>query len=58
MINYIQYDRHPRKFYNIDITTIDQKSHEKIYNTEEERQVLDLDFGDMPERLKGEYLDM
>ena len=25
---------------------------------EEERQILDLDFGDTPERLKGDYLDM
>ena len=32
MINYIQYNRHPRKFYNLDIKTIDQKSHKKIYN--------------------------
>ena len=58
MINYLQYDGHPKNVYNLDIKTIDKKSHKKIYNKEEERQVLDLDFGDMPEKLKGEYLDM
>ena len=58
MINYTQYDRHHKNFYTLDITTIDQKSHKKIYNKEEERQVLDLDFGNMPEKLKRECLDM
>ena len=27
-------------------------------NIEEERQMLELDFGDMPEKLKEEYLDV
>ena len=27
-------------------------------NTKEERQMLELDFGDTPEKLKGEYLDI
>ena len=58
MINYIQYNRHSRNFYNLDIKTMGQKSHKKMYNKEEERQVLELDFGNAPEKLKGEYLDM
>ena len=37
MVNYIQYDRHPKNMYNLDIKTIDQKSHKKIYSKEEER---------------------
>ena len=37
---------------------VDKKCHKKIYYTEEERQMLELDFGDILERLKGEYLDM
>ena len=57
-INYIQYDRHPKNFYNLDIITIEQKSQKKIYNKEEERQVLNLDFGNMPEKFKREYLNM
>ena len=42
------------------IKTIDQKSQKKIYDKsrEEERQVLDLDFGNSPEKLRGDYLYM
>ena len=42
----------------MDIKTIDQKSHKKIHSKEEERQILELDFGDIPEKLRGKYLDM
>ena len=52
MANYSQHDRHPKNFYNFNIKTIDQKSHKKIDKKEEERQVLELDLGDMPEKLK------
>ena len=30
VVNYIQYKRHPKDFYNLDIKTIDQKGHKKI----------------------------
>ena len=40
MVNYIQYDRHPKNFYNLDIKAIDQKRHKNIHNKEEERQML------------------
>ena len=30
VVNYVQYDRHPRIFYDLDIKTIDQKSHRKV----------------------------
>ena len=53
VINYIQYDRHARNVYELYIKTINQKGHRKIYNKEEERQVLELDFSNMPEKLKG-----
>ena len=60
VVNYVQYDRHSRNFHDLDIKTIDQKSHRKIYDKfmEEDGQILELDFGNMPEKLKGEYLDM
>ena len=45
-------------FYNLDIRAVDKKTHKKIYNKEEERQILELDFGNTPEKLKGESLDM
>ena len=40
------------------IKTVEQKSHKKIYGKEEERQTLELDFGDTPEKLRGDNLDM
>ena len=53
MVNYIQYDRHPKNFYNLNIKAVEQRCHKKSHNKEEERQMLDLDFGDTPEKLKG-----
>ena len=50
---YIQCDWHPK---NVDIKGIDQKSHKKIYNKEEERHMLKLDLGDTPEKLNGDHL--
>ena len=40
IVNYVQYDRHHRNFYDLDVKTIDQKSHRKIYDRfmEEGRQ--------------------
>ena len=58
VINYIQYNRHPRNYYDLDIKAKEQKSHKKIYGKEEERQILNLDFGNTPVKLKGDYLDM
>ena len=57
VVNYIQYDRHPKNYCKLDIRAVDQKSHKKICNKEEERQILELDFGNTPEKLK-ECLDM
>ena len=37
---------------------VDQKKHKKIYDKEEERHILELEFGDTPEKLKEGYLDM
>ena len=53
----MQYNSHPKNFCNWDIKAVDQKNHKKIYNKEEERQILELDFSDTPEKIKGEYLD-
>ena len=60
VVNYVQYDRNPTDFYNLDIKAIDYKYHRKIYDRlkEEDRQVIELDFGDTPDKSKGEYLDM
>ena len=50
----------PRHFYNLDVKVIDQKNHRKIYDKlkEEDREVIELDFDDTLDKLKGEYLDM
>ena len=58
VVNYVQHKRHRKDFYNLDIRAEDQNRHKKIYNKEEERQILELDVGDTTEKLKGEYLDM
>ena len=52
LVNYIQYNRHPKDFYNLDIRGVVQKRHKKIYNKEDERQLLELDFGDTPEKIE------
>ena len=54
----ITYDKHPKNFHNLDMRTTDQKNYMKINKKEEERQIVELDFGNMSEKLKGEYLDM
>ena len=48
------------EIFDLDVKTIDQNSLKKIYDKfkEEERQILELNFSDTPEKLKGDYLDM
>ena len=58
IVNYVQYDRHPKHFYDLDIKAVDQKSHNKICGKEEGRQILESDFGRTPEKLKKDYLDI
>ena len=60
VVNHVQYDRNPKDFHNLDVKAIDQKNHRKIYDRlkEEDRQVLELDFGNNPDKVRGEYLDI
>ena len=46
VVNYVQYDRNPKDFYNLDIKAINQKNHRKIYDRlkEEDRQILRVRF--------------
>ena len=37
---------------------MNKEKHKRKSNIEEERQMLELDFGDMPDKLKEEYLDI
>ena len=48
--NYVQYDRSPWNFYNLDVKALDQKNHREIYDRlKEDRQVIEIDFCDTPE---------
>ena len=60
VVNCIQFDRDPKNSYDLDVKAIYQKSHRKIYDRlkEEDRQILELDFGNNPDKLRGEYLNM
>ena len=59
MVNYIKYDRHPKNFYDLNIRAANKEKYKRKSNIEEDkRQMLELYFGDTPEKLKEEYLDM
>ena len=60
VVNYIQYDRNSKDYYNLEVKALEQKNHRKIYGglKEEDIQVIELDFCDTPDKLKEEYLDM
>ena len=60
VVNYMQYARNPKPVYDLEIKTVDQRNHRKIYERlkEEDRQILKLDFGDAADKLRKEYLDM
>ena len=60
VVNYVQYDRNPKNFYELDVKALDQKNHRKLYDKlkDAERQALKIDFGDNPGKLRREYLDM
>ena len=53
IVNHIQYDKHPKNVHNLNI-----KYKRKSNVENEQRQILELDFGHMPEKLKEVYLDI
>ena len=58
IVNYIQYDWHPKNFYNLNIRAVNKGSYKRKPNVGKERQMWELDFGDTPEKLREEYLDI
>ena len=58
LLNTIQYDKHPKNFHNLDISTVHKEKSKGKSNLEGERHMLDLGFGDTPEKLKGDHLDV
>ena len=58
VVNNIQHDRHPKNFYSLNIRAVNKEKHKRKSNQEEERQMLELDFGDIPEKVKEKDLDI
>ena len=56
MLNYVQYDRHPRNYHNLGISTVNKCRNN--LDMKEERDAIELDFGSTQNILKEEYLDM
>ena len=54
--NYIQYDRHPKKYHRLGVSAVNKCG--KILGTIEERDIIELDSGPTPNILKEDYLDI
>ena len=56
-LNYIQYDRYPKNYHILGINLV-KKCRKNPTTREEERDILELDFGQTLDILKEEYLDV
>ena len=56
-LNYRQYDRHPKNYHSLGISAVNI-CRRNAFTKEEERDVLELDFGQTPDILREEYLDV
>ena len=54
VLNYIQYDKHPKTYHSLSINAVNK--HRSITN--EKGDIVELDFSVTPEVLKEEYLDV
>ena len=57
MLNYIQYERHSKKYHSLSTSAVN-KCTKTSCTKEEERDILELDFGHVLDVLKEEYLDV
>ena len=55
--SYIQYDRYPKNYHSLRVSAVD-KYRKNACTKEEERDILELYFGQTPDILWEEYLDM
>ena len=56
MLNYIQYNKHPKNFHNLGISLVNiYKNHS---DAKVEKDIIEADFGPTPNILKEEYLDI
>ena len=58
--SYVQYNTNPRNYNKLNVKALELKNHRKIYDRlkEEDGQVIELNFGNTPDKLKEEYLDI
>ena len=57
VLNYVQYDRYPKNYHNLSVNAVNKCG--KTSNIkEEERGMLELNFGHTPDKLREEYLDV
>ena len=56
MLNYIQYGRHPKNYYNLGVSTVNK--YRNSLDIKEDSDMMELDFGPTPHSLKEEYLDI
>ena len=57
ILSYIQYDKHPKNYHSLSVSAVN-KCRKTTYIKEEEKDMLELDFGLTPDKLKEEYLDV
>ena len=59
-VKYVQHYEESKTLHDLDVKTLDYRHYKKLYNKlkGEERQTLDMDFGDNPRIMKTNYLDM
>ena len=57
ILNYIQYDKYPKNYHSLSGSTVN-KGRKTPYIKEEERDMVELDFGHTPDKLKQEYLNV
>ena len=56
VLNYIQYDKYPKNYHSLSINAVNK--YRNNLNSKEKGDIVELDFGVMPEVLKEEYLDV
>ena len=57
-LHYIQYNRHPKNYHSLNISTVNKYRKSLCTKEEEEKDRLELDFGQTPDILREEYLDV
>ena len=56
MLNYKQYDKHPKNFHNLGINAVNVYKNDS--DAKNEKGMVEIDFGPTPDVLKEEYLDV